>query len=85
MNNADLKEKLIKVIEILSAPEDSDEIWFCVGQLEDIVKELNSPTDDEICEACDNGTDWPCDDCLSDEDKAIKKAHLINNTTKEEN
>ena len=40
---------------------------------------------DEICEDCDNGTEWPCDNCLSDEDKAIKKAHLINNTTKEEN
>ena len=37
-----LKEKILKVIEILSTPEDSDEIWWCIGQLEDIVKELNS-------------------------------------------
>ena len=42
MQDKELKDKLVKVIEILSTPEDSDEIWFCVGQLEEIVKELNA-------------------------------------------
>lgn len=37
-----LKGRLLKVIEILSTPEDSDEIWWCVGELETIVKEINT-------------------------------------------
>ena len=42
MQDKELKDTLMKVIEILSTPEDSDEIWYCVGQLEDIVKQLNA-------------------------------------------
>lgn len=37
-----LKGRLLKVIEILSTPEDSDEIWWCVGELETIVKEIEA-------------------------------------------
>lgn len=37
-----MKERLMKVIEILKTPEDSDDIWWCVGELEEIVKTLNS-------------------------------------------
>ena len=37
-----LKGRLVRVIEILSTPQDSDDIWYCVGQLEAIVKEINA-------------------------------------------
>lgn len=36
----DIKERLNKVVEILSSPQDSDEVWWCVGELERIVEEL---------------------------------------------
>jgi len=32
--------KLMKVIEILESPESSDEIAWCIGELETIVKDL---------------------------------------------
>ena len=35
-------ERLMKVIEILKAPESSDEIWWAVGELETLAKDLNS-------------------------------------------
>lgn len=34
------KERLTKVIEVLSAPESSDEIWWSIGELETLIKEL---------------------------------------------
>jgi hypothetical protein len=33
-------ERLMKVIEILKAPESSDEIWWAVGELETLAKDL---------------------------------------------
>jgi hypothetical protein len=35
-------ERLMRTIEILKTPEDSDEIWFCIGELEEIAKTLNT-------------------------------------------
>jgi hypothetical protein len=32
--------KLMKVIEILESPESNDEIYWCIGELESIVKDL---------------------------------------------
>jgi hypothetical protein len=43
-----MKERLMKVIEILSTPEDSNEVWWCVGELEDIVKQLNESKGEAI-------------------------------------
>jgi hypothetical protein len=34
------KERVAKVIEVLSAPESSDEIWWSIGELETLMKEL---------------------------------------------
>jgi hypothetical protein len=36
------QDRLMKVIEVLKAPESSDEIWWAVGELEALVKDLNS-------------------------------------------
>ena len=36
------QDRLMKVIEILKTPESSDEIWWCIGELETLVKDLNS-------------------------------------------
>lgn len=38
-----LTDKLMKVIEILKTPESSDDIWWCVGELETIVKDFTVP------------------------------------------
>lgn len=31
----------------------------------------------EVCEECANGTEWPCNSCLSEEDRAIKKGATL--------
>jgi hypothetical protein len=33
-------ERLMKVIEVLKAPESSDEIWWAVGELETLAKDF---------------------------------------------
>ena len=31
---------------------------------------------DEVCEECDNGTDQPCDDCVTYEADTLEEAHF---------
>ena len=38
MESKEIYNKLAKVIEILESPESSDEIYWCVGELESIMK-----------------------------------------------
>jgi hypothetical protein len=40
VRDEDICNKLMKVIEILESPESSDEIQWCIGELETIVKDL---------------------------------------------
>jgi hypothetical protein len=40
VRDEDISNKLMKVIEILESPESSDEIQWCIGELETIVKDL---------------------------------------------
>jgi len=35
-----IKKNLTTAVEILKAPEDSDEVWWCIGQIEDAIKYL---------------------------------------------
>ena len=37
-----IQDRLMKVIEILKTPESSDEIWWCIGELETLIKDINS-------------------------------------------
>lgn len=39
--NLTIENRLNRVIELLKTPESSDDIWFCVGELEEIVKGLS--------------------------------------------
>lgn len=39
--NLSIEHRLNRVIELLKTPESSDDIWFCVGELENIVKSLS--------------------------------------------
>jgi hypothetical protein len=40
VRDEEICNKLMKVIEILETPESSDEIAWCIGELETIVKDL---------------------------------------------
>jgi hypothetical protein len=40
VRDEEISNKLMKVIEILETPESSDEIAYCIGELESIVKDL---------------------------------------------
>jgi hypothetical protein len=40
VRDEEISKKLMKVIEILETPESSDEIAWCIGELETIVKDL---------------------------------------------
>jgi hypothetical protein len=40
VRDEEISNKLMKVIEILETPESSDEIAWCIGELETIVKDL---------------------------------------------
>jgi hypothetical protein len=40
VRDEEICNKLMKVIEILETPESSDEIFWCIGELESIVKDL---------------------------------------------
>ena len=40
VRDEEICNKLMKVIEILESPESSDEIAWCIGELESIVKDL---------------------------------------------
>lgn len=40
IRDEEICNKLMKVIEILETPESSDEIYWCIGELETIVKDL---------------------------------------------
>ena len=40
VRDEEISNKLMKVIEILETPESSEEIAWCIGELETIVKDL---------------------------------------------
>jgi hypothetical protein len=40
VRDEEICNKLMKVIKVLESPESSDEIYWCIGELETIVKDL---------------------------------------------
>ena len=40
VRDEEISIKLMKVIKVLNSPESSDEIFWCIGELESIVKDL---------------------------------------------